>query len=124
MSETKELEVYAGKTALDIFNKDGAEEILDYIRKEATDFTPDTSTDKGRKQIASQSRKVSSSKVIIDDARKLVIADRQDFINKMNEAGKTIRDGCDALRMKSESLLLIGKRLKRTELQRSDMTLK
>ena len=43
---------------------------LDEIEKEATDFEPDTETCTVRKQIASQARKVSSSKVILDKAGK------------------------------------------------------
>lgn len=98
MSETKEMEVYAGKTALEIFQPDGVKSILDFIREKATAFTPDTSTDKGRKQIASQARTVSSSKVVMEDARKLLVAGWKKQSKTVDEQGKILRDECDALR--------------------------
>ncbi len=94
----KDIIVLNNKTALDIFKPDGVQSIFAYIRKEATAFVPDVSTEKGRKQIASQARKVSTSKVLLENARKTLVADWTKKTKAVNEHGKVLRDNLDILR--------------------------
>ena len=49
---------------LALFVEGGLDKLLQQIRSEATDFEPNLKTAVGRKQIASQARKVASSKVV------------------------------------------------------------
>lgn len=73
-------------------------ELLAEIKKAAMDFAPDTSTDKGRKEIASQAYKVSQSKTVIDKAGKELT---EEWLRKKREVDigrKTARDFCDNLR--------------------------
>jgi len=50
---------------LQIFNENEMDKLIDEIKDKANDFTPDISTDKGRREIASMSYKVSTSKTAL-----------------------------------------------------------
>jgi len=73
-------------------------ELLGEIKKTATDFKPDTSTEKGRKEIASQAYKVSQSKTVIDAAGKDLTAEWLRKKKEVDAGRKTARDFCDNLR--------------------------
>jgi len=70
-------------------------ELLGEIKKTATDFKPDTSTEKGRKEIASQAYKVSQSKTVIDAAGKDLTAEWLRQKQEVDAGRKTARDFCD-----------------------------
>jgi len=66
--------------ALELFsNEQTLQTLLNGIEHEATDFEPDTETPTGRKEIATQARKVSSAKVVVEKARKALT---DDWLNK------------------------------------------
>jgi colicin import membrane protein len=85
--------------ALALFVEGGLDELLDQIKQEATDFTPTLDTVTGRKEIASQARKVASCKVVIDDARKALVADWKTKAKAVDIEGKRARDYLDALKV-------------------------
>lgn len=83
---------------VEVFTNGGIEPVLDEIRNKATDFDPDTSTDEGRKEIASMAYKVSRSKTLLDDLGKALVADWKAKVKKVDGARKQIRDNLDALK--------------------------
>ena len=86
--------------SLDIFVEGGLDDLLAQIETEATNFEPDLSTVKGRKQIASQAMKVAKSKVVIENARKDLVADWKAKAKVVDGAGKHARDFLDALKVR------------------------
>lgn len=92
------LELITPQTALEIFQCDKAEEIIRRIESEARSIVPDLSSDKGRKAIASTARKVSTSKVALDNLGKDLVADWKTKAKGVDAERKLIRDRLDALR--------------------------
>ena len=90
----------SGRSPLDLFTAPGVvPALLDAIRQEATrDFTPDLSTDRGRKEIASRAFKVAKSKTYLDDLGKEEVARLKDLPRQVDAGRKALRDGLDALR--------------------------
>lgn len=85
--------------AIEVFKDDKTlANLLSEIKKTATDFKPDTSTDKGRKEIASQAYKVSQSKTVIDKAGKELTEEWLRKKREVDSGRKTARDFCDNLR--------------------------
>lgn len=74
------------------------DDLLGRIRAATVTLVPDTTTDKGRKEIASLAYKVSRSKTAIDDAGKALVADIKARASKIDAARKKARDTLDALR--------------------------
>ena len=83
---------------LTLFTGDGLDELLDNIKKEVINITPDTSTDKGRKAIATLARKVASSKVAIDNAGKELVSEWKNKAKIVDASRKNARDYLDNLR--------------------------
>ena len=69
-------------SAKDLFAHDQIREVVTWAKGEESKHTPDTSTDKGRKAIASNSARVSSTKVILEK----IAAARKAEIKKDSEA--------------------------------------
>lgn len=114
---TEELEVVAGELLPAItltealFVPNGLDKILAHIHAEVSKHTPDISTERGRKAIASLARKVSSSNARIDECGKdyvagikvkagLIDAERKrsrDFLNNLrDDTRKPLTDWEDA----------------------------
>lgn len=72
--------------------------LLAQIGALATAFTPDTTTEKGRKAIASMAYRVSQTKTYLDGIGKDLVAELKDRPKKIDAGRKTFRDGLDALR--------------------------
>lgn len=53
-------------TAVQLFSENGLDPVLNKIKEEIDKFVPNVETEKGRKEIASFSRKIASSKVFIE----------------------------------------------------------
>ena len=70
-----ELETIEKIDAVAIFTGGGVDPILKAITDEVRSQVPDTSTDKGRKAIASLAYKVSQSKVLLEAAGKSLVTD-------------------------------------------------
>ncbi len=72
--------------------------LLDAIAKKAREHDPDLSTDKSRKEIASNAYKVAQSKTFLDGLGKDFVAAQKAEIKVTDENRKLIRDTLDALR--------------------------
>lgn len=93
-----ELALVGKPNALALFADHGLDQILDRIRAEVAAHTPDISTDRGRKAIASLARKVSSSKVRLDDLGKELVSEAKSQIAAIDAERKRMRDELDKLR--------------------------
>lgn len=72
--------------------------LLEMVRTVAVDFTPDVTTDKGRKEIASRAFRVAKTKTYLDDLGKEEVARLKELPKAIDAGRKTLRDGLDALR--------------------------
>lgn len=93
-----ELALVGKPNALALFADHGLDQILDRIRAEVAAHTPDISTERGRKAIASLARKVSSSKVRLDDLGKELVHEAKSQISAIDAERKRMRDELDRLR--------------------------
>lgn len=67
------------------------------VKAQLAEFVPDTSTERGRKEIASMAYKVRRSKTAIDDAGKKLNEDARAKINAVDASRRKIRDELEAL---------------------------
>ncbi len=93
-----ELVVRDQLNALDLFTGDAMDPLVAQIRDIVEKHVPDTSTDHGRREIASLARKVSSAKVILDDLGKDLVAGWKEKAKKVDIVRKEMRDELDTLR--------------------------
>ena len=87
-------------TAVEIYNGDGMQQILDKIESEVSGFVPDLTTDKGRKAVATEARKVAKSKKILDDLGKELVSDWKTKAKAVDLSRKAAREFLDNLRDK------------------------
>jgi len=83
---------------IELFTEGGIDNILNQIKEKVERHVPDVSTAQGRKDIASLARKVASSKVILDDMGKRVVADWKAKSKKVDAERKKAKDTLDAMR--------------------------
>jgi colicin import membrane protein len=76
----------------------GVEKLVADIKAKVGAFVPDTTTDKGRKAIASMAHMVSKSKVFLDDLGKDLNAELKAKTSKVDADRKYARDELDTLR--------------------------
>lgn len=94
-----ELIVVEQQDALSVFSTPGAiAPLLEQIKTKALDYTPDVSTDKGRKAIASQAYKVAQTKSYLDGIGKGLVDDLKDLPRRVDASRKEARDYLDALK--------------------------
>lgn len=94
-----ELIVVEQLNAVEVFTgPQGVEKILADIEAKVRAFEPDTTTAKGRKEIAAMAYKVSQSKVLLDDLGKGLVADWKTKASLVDASRKTARDRLDVLR--------------------------
>ncbi len=100
LSKEKNLPVTIGKAELvHAFTAEGGlDSVLALIAREFENFKPDLTTPKGRKEIKSTARKVASSKVVLDEFAKNLVAEQKAVIKKVDAARKKARDYLDELR--------------------------
>lgn len=72
--------------------------ILEAIRKVVSEFEPDVTTAKGRKEIASIAHKVAQSKTYLDGIGKKLTDEYKEIPKKIDANRKRIRDELDALK--------------------------
>lgn len=84
--------------AAELFVPNGLDKIITLIRKEVEQFTPDVSTDKGRKAIASLARKVASSKTRLEEYGKNLSAKIKVQASGIDAERKRMRETLDELR--------------------------
>lgn len=92
------LEELTKETAVDVFVDKGLDPYLEMITNEAKSFVGDTSTDKGRKAIASMARKVARSKTFLDGLGKDLNADAKKKAKVVDDVRKSMREYLDGLR--------------------------
>jgi len=83
---------------LALFTGNEMDPLLSKITAVVDRHVPDVSTEKGRREIASLARRVASSKVILDDKGKDLVADWKEKAKKVDAIRKRMRDELDALR--------------------------
>ncbi|MCG8709226.1 cell envelope biogenesis protein TolA [Brenneria sp. 4F2] len=106
MSEITDLVVIEPKNAVEVFKSgDQIEEIISKVERDVLSFVPDTSTAKGRKEIASLAYKVSQSKSYLDGLGKDLVAELKEIPKLIDANRKTVRDRFDALRDKARQPL-------------------
>ena len=84
--------------ALDLFTGDAMDPLVAQIKGIVDKHVPDTSTAKGRSDIASLARRVASSKVVLDNLGKELVADWKAKAKKVDVVRKQMRDQLDDLR--------------------------
>jgi len=92
------IKVHENAAALVFSSEDSIRNIVGLIRREVTGHEPVLKTLKGRKEIASRSAKVSSSKVLLDKLGKALVEDWKSQAKVVDSARKVARDELDALR--------------------------
>jgi hypothetical protein len=95
---TFELATIEKLDAVQVFTGGGVDPILKAISEEVRLHEPDTSTDKGRKDIASLAYKVSQSKVLLEKAGKSLVTGWKEQAKAVDEVRKMVRDSLDELR--------------------------
>lgn len=85
--------------ALEVFAKGShVDPILEEIRRQAMGISPDVSTAKGRKEIASMAHKVAQSKTYLDGIGKKLTDEYKEIPKKIDANRKKIRDYLDSLK--------------------------
>ncbi len=93
-----ELIVVEKLNAIELFTGEAMDPLIAQIKAIVDKHVPDVSTERGRKEIASLARRVASSKVILDDLGKDLVADWKEKAKKVDIVRKRMRDELDALR--------------------------
>ena len=76
----------------------GLDSVLEKLAEEAKAIAADISTEKGRKEIASNAYKVARSKTLLDDMGKKLGEEAKAKLDAINADRKKARDFCDALK--------------------------
>lgn len=99
ISEEKDLALVPKKLdAVAVFTGNELDDVLAKIKQKATDFVPDITTLKGRKEIASQAYLVSRSKTVLEELGVNLVAEWKEKAKKVDAARKKSRDYLDNLR--------------------------
>lgn len=95
--ETQELVTIDKTNAMSVFIKPmGLDPFLDKIRHELDAFTPDISTPKGRKEVASMAHRVASSKTYIDSVGKQLVAELKEKPKLIDAERRRVRGVLDS----------------------------
>ena len=87
------------RNPVEIFTTPGiVSAVLELVSTAAMDFTPDLTTDKGRKEIASRAFRVTKTKTYLDDLGKEEVARLKDLPRQIDAGRKALRDGFDLIR--------------------------
>jgi septal ring factor EnvC (AmiA/AmiB activator) len=104
MTQTNEVQIFEPITntqliAVEVFTgKDGVTKLLSGIEAELAKFVPDTTTAKGRKEIASMAYKCSQSKTLLDGLGKDLVSGWKAQSALVDASRKIARDRLDELR--------------------------
>jgi len=96
--EMKKLIEIKKENALDVFTSEKLDDYLQAIRDDVINVTPDVSTNKGRKQIASNAYKITKKKTEIDAIGKELVTGWKLKAKLVDEARKKSRDFLDNLK--------------------------
>lgn len=81
-----------------LLDRERFNQFYEQVKAETDKLVPDTSTAKGRKEIASMAFKVAKTKTAIDEAGKRLNEEARAQINKVDASRREIRDRLDALK--------------------------
>jgi hypothetical protein len=87
------------------------------IKAKVQAHVPDTSTAKGRKDIASLAYKVAQSKTWLDDCGKTLVAEWKEKSKKVDESRKQARDFLDALKIEARQPLTLWEQAEEARLK-------
>ena len=93
-----DLELSQDINSIEVFKDDSVNALLRQVRDHVAGHDPDVTTDKGRKAIASLSRKVSNYKVKVDEAGKSLVAEWKSKSKLVDAGRKKLRDELDKTR--------------------------
>ena len=93
--------------AMELFTGQAMDPLIEQIKALVDRHVPDVSTARGRGDIASLARRVASSKVILDDLGKDLVADWKEKAKKVDIVRKKMRDELDALRDRAREPLTL-----------------
>jgi len=93
-----ELITLGDMTAAELFTVDKMKSVISQIKEHVATFVPDITTDKGRKEIAKNSRKVSTSKGVIEKMGKGLTQEWADKKKAVDAVRRDAREALDALR--------------------------
>lgn len=114
-----------GKTSpLQLFEDRGLDPIIGKIRDEVKKHVADISTERGRKAIASLSRKVASSKVRLDDLGKELVSELKAQTTAIDAERKRMRDELDSLRDETRKPLTDWEEAEKSRVQSHEDALK
>ena len=85
-------------TALELFDTDKIKEVVNFVTEKARAHKPDTSTDKGRKAIASNAARVSKSKTWLESIGKPASGKIKAEAKTLDASRKYMKDTLDTLR--------------------------
>jgi len=85
-------------SASEIFKPNGADSLLLRIKEEVKKFTPDMTTAKGRKEIASMAHRVAKSKTYLDGLGKELVSEWKESAKRVDRERRKIRDELDSLK--------------------------
>jgi len=106
MSEVTDLVVIEKTNALTVFkSSDQIEELIQKVEREVLSFVPDTSTAKGRKEIASLAYKVAQTKTYLDNLGKDLVSELKEIPKLIDGNRRTVRERLDALKDKARKPL-------------------
>ncbi len=89
-----------------LYEPDTIEKVLAQIEADIlADFTPDTTTKKGRDEIASRAYSVARAKTFLDDKGKELTEDYKKITKEIDQKRKSIRDRLDSLRDRTRAPL-------------------
>jgi DNA repair exonuclease SbcCD ATPase subunit len=86
------------ETIAEIFTEPVVNKVIGVLEEKVKEYEPDTSTAKGRKEIASLAFKVSRSKTAVDKFGKDLVAEWKEKSKKVDLGRKLLRDSLDDLR--------------------------
>jgi len=81
-----------------IFAPGGLDKILEQVEQDALSLVPDTSTEKGRKEIASRAHRVARSKTYLDGLGKDLVSELRDRVASVDRVRKAMRERLDDLK--------------------------
>jgi len=83
-----------------LFAPGGLDKILEKVEQDAISLVPDTSTEKGRKEIASRAHRVARSKTYLDGLGKDLVSELRDRVASVDRVRKAMRERLDDLKAK------------------------
>lgn len=119
MSAEQQLVVIEPKNVMAVFTTPGAvDPILERIRQEIDDFTPDVTTKKGRDAVASMAYRVAQSKTYLDSVGKKLADEVKDIPKKVDASRKKVRDTLDQWRDEVRAPLTIWEAAEKARIDR------